>query len=531
MDMELALDIFWIELCHVGALMISLFLNVLFAIRAEKSHLRNRYFAVQICLLIWILSKILKTISPTASVRWFFIVTQYAGVSLLGPLFFLFAHHMVLKRDPQRFFLRLLFGGAALCFLVVATNPRHRLFYRYYDFYRDRFGPFFYAIMAYQYTLITASLAMLLGRILLGRQRAVRERLIGLAVLLPLGINIAYVFDIINPMFDITPLVMTLVLGLFALAAFRYRFLGILSLAYREIRRGVRDPLLLLDGKGRPLPYDSLRHPLDTIEELREIQPGQTIRSGKGYYRLIRRERRRGHLMEYWADVTAIKVLEAERARRIARLEKLTQTVRDGIRREIEDARRGAQKEAQQELHDTLGHSLTQVIMLLRSVEILKDDQGETREDILKKALSICQNSRAAMEAGLFQLGKKGGLLSEELLRIVEGHTGSPVSVDVILRGKEVPIPDPVRQILVLCCREGVTNGIRHGCADKIIIAVRFKKREVLILISDNGTGYSQLTPGMGLSAMAQRMASLGGIMRIIGEKGEGAQLSLLIPI
>lgn len=90
-------EIFFIEAWHFGALILWFLINLQLRRRGEKSPLLKRYFQVQICLLIFIISKILKTISPVIELRWFFIVTQYAGITLLGPSFlffaFIYTHH------------------------------------------------------------------------------------------------------------------------------------------------------------------------------------------------------------------------------------------------------------------------------------------------------------------------------------------------------------------------------------------------------------------------------------------------------
>ena len=149
MDLDLALDIFWIETWHFLALAVSLTVNGILIRRAEKSPLRNRYIAVQSCLLLWIASKILKTISPDADWRWAFIVLQYLGVSFLGFAFFRFAYLFVRRKDPPGVINAVLAIGSVCCFLLVASNPHHYRFYASYTFYRDTFGSLFYLTMGF----------------------------------------------------------------------------------------------------------------------------------------------------------------------------------------------------------------------------------------------------------------------------------------------------------------------------------------------------------------------------------------------
>ena len=229
MEMSRALgeEIFFIELWHFIALVVLLGVNSWFYRNGEKGPLLFRYLLLQAALLLWIVSKILKTVSPNETLRWIFIVTQYLGISFLGPLFFI---------------------------LIVATNPVHHLFYASYTFYRDTFGPLFYLLSAYTYSLIAASIVLfVLGMAGLRKKTLPGDLLIATAAVLPLLVNAVYTYRLfgIRQLFDYTPLFMTLSLVFFGIAAFRVRFLGILPAAWKVVFLELEDPLILVDPRGR----------------------------------------------------------------------------------------------------------------------------------------------------------------------------------------------------------------------------------------------------------------------------------------
>jgi signal transduction histidine kinase len=530
MDLDLALDIFWIELCHIAALLISLYFNGIILKRAEKSPLRNRYLAVQLCLLLWIISKILKTISPNADLRWFFIVTQYFGVSFLGSCLFFFSHRTVKNRDPHVIIVGLLILGSLFSFVIVATNPRHMLFYSSYDFYRDRFGPLFYLVMIYQYSLILLSLTLFVKKIIFSSSTAFQERLIVLATLIPLGVNIAYLTDLINPMFDITPLAMTLVLGLFALAAFRYRFLGVIYLAERVIREGINDPIVIFDRKNVPLAYDSLNMNMAVNSSLSDISVGETLFCDDHYFRLQCREIRRGYTLEHWADVSHLRRLERDRKEAVDRLEKLGEEIEYGNTILLRKARQEAVRHAQRELHDTLGHSLTQIILLLRSVPILEKSDFKGAVKVLKKATALCSQSLDEMALIDSPLSSAHELLSISLYHMEEEFSDT-LEIHIAIKGREIPISQRINHALLRCCQEAVTNGIKHGGADRIDMVIRYENRSLLLLIADNGEGCHSIVPGLGIKGMIERLAKIGGTMRYQGEKGRGVMLSIQVPL
>lgn len=60
-------------------------------------------------------------------------------------------------------------------------------------------------------------------------------------------INVLYVARVIRPLFDPTPIVMSLSLLLSAFAALRYNFLGIVPVRAAELIRALPDPILVRD--------------------------------------------------------------------------------------------------------------------------------------------------------------------------------------------------------------------------------------------------------------------------------------------
>src|SRR6056297_3191995 len=129
MSVALGREIFYIAVWHFAALLVILGVNSWFYRNAEKNGLFYRYLMLQGALLLWVISKMLKSIAPTETLRWLAIVSQYLGVSFLGPLFFLFAWRYVYGREVGTRWKMLLYGPSLFFFLVMATNPYHRLFY------------------------------------------------------------------------------------------------------------------------------------------------------------------------------------------------------------------------------------------------------------------------------------------------------------------------------------------------------------------------------------------------------------------
>ena len=144
MSLADAQDIFRIQLFHLAALTLILWINSNLILRTQKSELLKRYLFLQACLIIWIICKMLKTIAPDITLRWIFIVIQYTGVSFVGVSSFHFVYYLIFRRNPRKAILLCLYSLSFINFSIISTNPLHYLFYNTFDFYGDTFGPLFY---------------------------------------------------------------------------------------------------------------------------------------------------------------------------------------------------------------------------------------------------------------------------------------------------------------------------------------------------------------------------------------------------
>jgi two-component system sensor histidine kinase UhpB len=96
---------------------------------------------------------------------------------------------------------------------------------------------------------------------------------------------------------------------------------------------------------------------------------------------------------------------------------------------------------------------------------------------------------------------------------------------------------------LYRCIQEGITNAIRHGKAGNLIIDLLEEpasrrnggKRtpgKLNLGLSDDGRGIAPSTPkGFGLTAMTERVRSLGGTCVIESEPSKGTMIHIEIPV
>ncbi|HPE16348.1 MAG TPA: histidine kinase, partial [Oscillospiraceae bacterium] len=80
-------------------------------------------------------------------------------------------------------------------------------------------------------------------------------------------------------------------------------------------------------------------------------------------------------------------------------------------------------------------------------------------------------------------------------------------------------------------CREGVTNAIRHGRAQRIDIILRGRSALMEVYVIDDGLGCQEVHKGMGLTGMEERLRRIGASFRFGPMEGGGFRLYAGIPV
>lgn len=167
------------------------------------------------------------------------------------------------------------------------------------------------------------------------------------------------------------------------------------------------------------------------------------------------------------------------------------------------------------EIHDTLGHTLTGIIMGSEaSLALFEDSPEESRkriEAVTKSARDGLNDVRASIKALRPDSLQKQGL--DMTLREMIAKFQKTTSVAVVYEqyaGKlefAVDEEDTIYRIIQEC----MTNAVRHGGADMIQIRLRRHDDILTMDIRDNGKGCENVTEGFGLRHMQERLDLLSG--------------------
>ena len=530
----LAYEIFYIEFWHILSLMLILSVNYYIALKARKTPLLYSYFTAQVMLVIWIVSKIFKTVSPTIGLRWFFIVTQYFGVSFLGPALLVFAWVYAKKRMPAFWQILLLSAPAAYSFIVVLTNPWHYRMYATFDFYKDTFGDLFYINMAVSY-LYTAAAVLMLSRgffKMFGRERT-RAALFAAGILFPFVINLFYVAGLFKtlldytPLFDYTPIATNFSLILFTLAAFRYRFLDMLPMAGRQIFNGIGDAVAVTDKKGRILrqniDFNKIYPETGQGEPLPEglmAADGGLITAGPGVYRVSVKQNKKVNIVSLTEKTAIYKMVNLTKAKN-AELTEANRNLEELLQKKRLLADLKTRNRILQELHDILGHSVVLAISLCEA-EVLSD--AANYSDTLNKINEMLKTSNEEFD-GILKAHENPVQRTPLLKRLEElafNATNSGLPTELIIQGPVYDTGPTLSKAVYGLCREAVTNAVKYAHATILSFVIRYNEEDIEVFAIDNGSGCKSIQKGKGLSGIIKGFGDAGGSVEIASDTGCG---------
>ena len=192
------------------------------------------------------------------------------------------------------------------------------------------------------------------------------------------------------------------------------------------------------------------------------------------------------------------------------------------------------------ELHDRLAHEMTVVGQSLDLCKALAERDPKRAEEKLDLAQEKAHAALGLMRDFATELREtetSDGLriALENLMRIsVPSEVDSEVDSEVVFEGEEEHLPDYVRDQLYMVLREGVRNAVAHSGADGVTVEVSIAPREVTAKVWDRGEGFEasdDLTEGIGLESMRERVELLGGTFAVSAQPGRGTTVEARLPL
>ena len=162
------------------------------------------------------------------------------------------------------------------------------------------------------------------------------------------------------------------------------------------------------------------------------------------------------------------------------------------------------------EIHDSVGHSLSTIIIQLGAISKLSEENNpqvsQMSSQLREFAVKGLQEVRTVVhDLKPEQLTKQQLTVAlEEFIYETKQHSG----VEFIFRQNKPTFQLTKEQELTIFrgVQEATTNAIRHGKATKITLLMMYSANELIVTIMDNGVGSSAISLEGGLKALEERL-------------------------
>jgi len=169
------------------------------------------------------------------------------------------------------------------------------------------------------------------------------------------------------------------------------------------------------------------------------------------------------------------------------------------------------------EIHDTLGHTLTGIIMGtdagLALFDVAPEESKKRMQVVAQSARDGLTDVRRSIKA-LRPDALERSTLAQALEGLVENFRLTTSSqIAYFQEAEELKLDPDEEDVLYRVVQEGLTNSVRHGRAERIEVRINRTGDVVSVSIRDNGTGCTALEEGFGLRHMRERLEMLGGTL------------------
>ncbi|MFC5529536.1 sensor histidine kinase [Cohnella yongneupensis] len=186
------------------------------------------------------------------------------------------------------------------------------------------------------------------------------------------------------------------------------------------------------------------------------------------------------------------------------------------------------------ELHDTVGHTLTSIIMGLDAVSYLITEAPDEAIQNINHLRMVSRNGLEEVRKQIHHIAPSREVesLSVQLKRLAgEFAVNTATNIEFEAMGPEVSVPLPITMTLVRCLQESLTNAKRHGRAEHIHISFAVETDRLTLAIHDNGCGMDKVKYGFGLSVMQERIEAYQGELQVKSNKNSGTIVLCHLPL
>ncbi len=198
------------------------------------------------------------------------------------------------------------------------------------------------------------------------------------------------------------------------------------------------------------------------------------------------------------------------------------------------------------DLHDEIGSGLTKIAIL--SEHALKEQEEQKQEGKI--------NGDRRSNSSIYRVGKIARDLVDQMIDVIWSidpkydslndfvfsfknfayETCEAKNIELYISTENidnVKVNSQIKRSLQLIVKEALNNAIKYSECTKITFYLGVKNRNIILLIEDNGKGFtrSNIVPGKGLLNIEKNVTELSGKCSIDSSPGRGTKVDIVFPV
>jgi two-component system NarL family sensor kinase len=193
-------------------------------------------------------------------------------------------------------------------------------------------------------------------------------------------------------------------------------------------------------------------------------------------------------------------------------------------------AREEERRRIRRDLHDGLGPSLASMKLQLTAAARLLDAEPGRAGDLLGEVRDNMDETTTDIRRLVY--GLRPPLIDElGLITALRNHPSAHSGLTITVEPDELPdLPAAVEVALYRIASEAIHNAVRHSGGQRCAVTIEAGADEVHMRISDDGRGLPEpLVGGVGIAAMRERAAELGGTVELASR--DGTTITTVVPL
>ena len=183
------------------------------------------------------------------------------------------------------------------------------------------------------------------------------------------------------------------------------------------------------------------------------------------------------------------------------------------------------------DIHDSLGHTLTNLDIQLKVAQKLRDRDSEKAFEAVDTAATLSARCIEDVSHAVQTMRRNDFNLDRALNNLLEQARNNSVR-KVQWEVNLPPLSLSISHQLYCVVKEGLINIQKHANASRISFRGYSTAEQVILQLEDNGIGFNlqQVDSGFGLQGMMERVQVIGGKLKIDSVPNKGTQILVTIP-